>query len=62
MRGAAPASVTAAMAGAAAAALPLLAELIKTTSPEEHPRYFRAFDFHTENPELKKRALESLLE
>lgn len=46
----------------AAAALPLLAELIKTTSPEEHPRYFRAFDFHTENPELKKRALESLLE
>ena len=44
------------------AALPLLAELIKTSATEEHPRYFRAFDFHTQNPQLKKRALESLLQ
>ena len=43
-------------------ALPLLAELIKTSPPEEHPRYFRAFDFHTEKPEMKKLALESLLQ
>ena len=43
-------------------ALPLLAELIKTSPPAEHPRYFRAFDFHSENPEMKKLALESLLQ
>jgi hypothetical protein len=44
------------------AALPLLAALIKTSPPEEHLRYFRAFDFHTQNPQMKQRALESLLQ
>ena len=45
----------------AEAALPLLAEIIKASPPEEHLRYFRAFDFHTDNQENKERALESIL-
>ena len=43
----------------APAACALLADIVKSTPPEEHPRYMRAFDFH-EGPE-KDKALASIL-
>ena len=52
----------------AEAAMPLLAEIIKMSPPEEHLRYFRAFDFHRDGQRdgqdrsLKEQAIESILQ
>ncbi len=51
----------------AEAAMPLLAKIIKMSPPEEHLRYFRAFDFHRngqrdeQGRSPKEQAIESIL-